>query len=218
MNPKENQMNFRTKSKKFKRHREDILNLRKQGLSYREISQELGCARSTVSYHCGKNSSEKQRVSSQTRNVLCRKVGSFKSRCTKGAWKTFSSKVKCFKRRSKGSKSGSRWRVKVNSQYTCADVVEKIGVKPVCYLTGKKIDVSDSRSYSLDHRVPVSRNGTNDLENLEICSIEANKAKADLTLDEFYKLCEDVLSWKKKCEKREARRKFFKDINKSKNK
>ena len=211
-------MNFRTKSKKYKRRREDILNLRKQGLSYGEISKEIGCARSTVSYHCGAGQREKSRVRAQRKNPLCRKVGAFKARCTKPAWRSFSSKIKCFKRRSKGSKAGSGWRVNVSSQYNCADVVEKIGTKPVCYLTGLKINVEEPTTYSLDHRVPVSKGGSNDLENLEICSIEANKAKADLTLDEFYKLCEDVLAWRKKCKKREARRKFFKDINKSKNK
>lgn len=210
-------MNFRTKSKKFKRRREDILNLRKQGLSYREICKELGCARSTVSYHCGKGQREKSRVSSQKRAPLCKKVGLFKSRCEPSSWKTFSSRVKCFKRRARGRKDAS-WRVNVKSQYSCADVVKKISAKPVCYLTGKKIDINDAKAYSLDHRIPVSKGGTNELENLEICSTSANKAKADLTLDEFYKLCEDVLAWRKKCQKREARRKFFKDINKSKNK
>ena len=88
----------------------------------------------------------------------------------------------------------------------------------MCYLTGSKINLDEPKAYSLDHRVPVAHGGSNELENLEICSVEANKAKADLTLDEFYKLCEDVLAWRKKCKKREARRKFFKDINKSKNK
>ncbi len=210
-------MNFRTKANKYKRHREDILNLRKQGLSYTEISQELGCARSTVSYHCGVGQKEKSRIRAKNKNPLCQKVGRFKARCTRSAWKNFSGKVKCFKRRSQG-KRRSGWRVKVKFQYTCADVIEKIGDKPVCYLTGAKIDVTDPTLYSLDHRVPVAKGGTNDLENLEICLTKANKAKADLTLDEFYKLCEDVLAWRKKCKKREARRKFFKDINKSKNK
>ena len=83
----------------------------------------------------------------------------------------------------------------------------------MCYLTGVKINVDQPKTYSLDHRVPVAHGGSNDLENLEICSLQANKAKADLTLDEFYKLGEDVLAWKKKGEKREARRKLFKDIN-----
>ena len=212
-------MNFRTKSKRYKRRREDILNLRKQGLSYGEISKELGCARSTVSYHCGAGQREKSRVRAQKKNPLCKKVGAFKARCTRASWRTFSSKVKCFKRRSKKRSGGhSTWRVNVGSQYTCADVVEKIGAKPVCYLTGVKIDIDEPEKYSLDHRVPVAHGGSNDLDNLEICSIQANKAKADSSLEEFYKLCEDVLAWKKKCEKREARRKFFKDINKSKNK
>ena len=207
-------MNFRTKANKYKRHREDILNLRKQGLSYREIAKELGCARSTVSYHCGVGQREKSRVRAKRKNPLCRKVGRFKARCTRSEWKTFSSKVKCFKRRSKRKPSDGAWRVKVTSQYTCADVIEKIGDKPVCYLTGVKIDVKDPSAYSLDHRVPVAKGGTNDLENLEICLTKANKAKADLTLDEFYKLCESVLAWRKKCQKREARKKFFKKINK----
>jgi len=206
-------MNFRSKTNNYNRRREDILRLRNQGLSYREICKEVGCARSTVSYHCGKNSSEKNRVISLTVSTLCKKVGSFKARCTKPAWRSFSSKIKCFKRRAKGRKASSGCRVNVSSQYTCADVVEKIGAKPVCYLTGKKLDIDASSSYSLDHRVPVSKGGSNDLENLEICSAEANKAKADLSLDEFYKLCEDVLAWRKKCKKREARRKFFRDIN-----
>ena len=211
-------MNFRTKSKRYKRRREDILNLRKQGLTYKEIQTELGCSKGTISYHCGQGQKEKARVAGQPKLPLCKKVGAFKSRCTKPAWRSFSSKIKCFKRRAKGSKAQSGWRVNVTSQYTCADVVDKIGAKPVCYLTGAKINVDEPTTYSLDHRVPVAHGGSNDLENLEICSIQANKAKADLTLDEFYKLCEDVLAWRKKCKKRKARRKFFKDINKSKNK
>tara|TARA_R110002110_G_scaffold50151_2_gene148643 strand:+ start:2732 stop:3367 length:636 start_codon:yes stop_codon:yes gene_type:complete len=211
-------MNFRTKSKRYKRRREDILNLRKQGLTYKEIQAELGCSKGTISYHCGTNQREKSKIRSQKKSPLCRKVGAFKARCTRASWRTFSSKIKCFKRRHKGSKGHSTWRVKVSSQYSCADVVEKIGTKPVCYLTGVKINVDEPKKYSLDHRVPVAHGGSNDLENLEICSLQANKAKADLTLDEFYKLCEDVLAWRKKCKKREARRKFFKDINKSKNK
>ena len=71
---------------------------------------------------------------------LCKKVGAFKSRCTKPAWRSFSSKIKVLQEASiKGAKGHSpEWRVNVSSQYTCADVVEKIGAKPVCYLTGVK--------------------------------------------------------------------------------
>ena len=205
-------MNLRSKKNKYKRRREDILSLRRQGLSYEQIRKELGCSKSTISYHCGKKQTEKTRVQNQSENHLCKKVNRFKSRCTKEAWRSFSSKVKCFKRRAKGSRRNpsTYWRVNVKKQYTCADVVEKIGNKPVCYLTGKKINLNKPSEYTLDHRVPASKGGKNELENLEICSYEANQAKSDLSLDEFYKLCEDVLSWRDKCRKRKRARRFRK--------
>jgi Response regulator containing a CheY-like receiver domain and an HTH DNA-binding domain len=37
-----------------KGYRKDILDLRKCGLSYKEIAQKIGCAKSTVSYHLSK--------------------------------------------------------------------------------------------------------------------------------------------------------------------
>ena len=220
-------MNLRTSKNKYRRRREDILSLRRQGLSYKQIQKELGCSKGTISYHCGKNQSEKKRANSLIPRPLCRKVTRFKSRCSRESWRNFSNKVKCFKRRNKGNKrtATTSWRVNVRKQYTCADVVEKIGVKPICYLTGKKINLDEPSEYSLDHRVPVSKEVGNELENLEICSHQANQAKADLTLDEFYKLCEDVLSWRDKCQKRmklknknKKLREFFKKTTPKKNK
>ena len=35
-------------------YRKDIIELRKCGLSYKEIAQKIGCAKSTVSYHLSK--------------------------------------------------------------------------------------------------------------------------------------------------------------------
>ena len=35
--------------------KKEILKLRKQGLTYNEIKERLGCAKSTISYHCRKN-------------------------------------------------------------------------------------------------------------------------------------------------------------------
>jgi|LULG01.1.fsa_nt_gb predicted transcriptional regulator len=205
-------MNLRSRKNKYKRRREDILSLRRQGLSYEEIKNTLGCSKSTISYHCGKKQTEKSRVKNQAENPLCKKVVRFKSRCTKDAWKSFASKVKCFKRRGRGRKGSAKnyWRVNVEKQYTCADVVEKIGNKPVCYLTGKKINLNKPSEYSLDHRIPTSKGGKNELDNLEICSYQANQAKSDLSLQEFYKLCEDVLAWRDKCKRRKNIRRFRK--------
>ena len=180
---------------KFKRRKEAILRLRKKGFSYKEIEEELGCSRSTISYHCGKSGSEKKRVKSQRRHPLCKKVGSFKARCNRSSWNSFRSKIKGFKRRANYE---NRHRVKVSRPYSCNDVIKKLGNKPRCYLTGKIINLNKTDSYNLDHIIPVSRGGTNELDNLEITCVEANAAKGNLTLKEFYSLCVKVLKWRDK--------------------
>lgn len=38
---------------------------------------------------------------------------------------------------------------------------------------------------TLDHRVPISRGGTNDYDNFRLCCRKCNGAKADMTEDEF---------------------------------
>ena len=40
---------------------ESIMDLRDKGMSYKEIKDELGCAKSTVSYHLGKGQKEKNK-------------------------------------------------------------------------------------------------------------------------------------------------------------
>ena len=128
---------------KYKRRREDILSLRRAGLSFKQIRAELGCSMSTISYHCGANKSEKKRVKAQEASPLSRKVGRFKARCTKQSWRNFRLKVKSFKKKQKGvGKARTDWRVhNVSKPYNCNDVVKKIGDNPVCYLTGRKIDL-----------------------------------------------------------------------------
>ena len=195
------------------------MRLREKGRSYKQISKILGCALSTISYHCGKNQSEKKRVQTASKergNDLGKKVGAFKARCSKEKWRCFRSKVKSFKKkkgnRAKHIRAGTYWRVhNLDENYNTHDVVNKIGANPVCYLTGKKIDLNDTPSYSLDHRVPTAKGGTNNLENLEVCATEVNRAKADLALDEFYKLCEDVLAWRDE-QKPRKQKKFIKKL------
>ena len=42
------------------RRKEDILELRYEGKSYKQIKKILGCSMSTISYHCG-NGNEKKK-------------------------------------------------------------------------------------------------------------------------------------------------------------
>jgi len=193
-----------TMPKPFKPRKAAILRLRKKGFSYRKIAKKLGCSKGTISYHCGKNNTEKKRVANQKKHkrfVLTKKVNNFKSKCTRAQWRSFRTKVKGFKRKKSYTKrrANTTWRVhNISTPYVVKDVVNKIGSKPICYLTGRKVDLNNTTSYTLDHRVPTTLGGTNDLENLEICCAEANHAKAGLSLEDFYALCEEILAWRDK--------------------
>lgn len=180
-----------------KRRKEDILKLRSEGKSYREIARELGCSRSLISYHCG-NGNEKRRSAKNNieRPILHRKISSFKC---KPYPKVLSIKLKGFKRHSKGARYKSDSKVNnISKNYSIKDVVDKISSNPVCYLTGKNIDLQNGSSYHLDHIIPTYKGGTNDLDNLGICIAEANQAKGTLSVEELYQLCELILAWRDK--------------------
>ena len=61
------------------------------------------------------------------------------------------------------------------------------------YLTGDKIDIYDTKSYHFDHIIPLSKGGSKSIDNLGICTKEANMAKYNLTKDEFVELCRKVV-------------------------
>lgn len=197
-------MNTRTPNKPFKARKKDILRLRKKGLSYRTIAKKLGCSKGTISYHCGKNQTEKKRVKKANKSRgynLSKKITAFKSKCTKAQYRAFRTKIKGFKRKrnAKNRNATSSWRVhNVSTPYTSEDVINKISSKPRCYLTGRKINLGNTTSFTFDHRVPTVKGGTNDLHNLEVCCTEANHAKAGLLLEDFYSLCEEILAWRDK--------------------
>ena len=61
----------------------------------------------------------------------------------------------------------------------------------LCALTGRKLD----RDAQLDHRLPRARGGSDEISNLRWVCKEVNLAKRDLTDDEFYHLCADMMMW-----------------------
>lgn len=77
-------------------------------------------------------------------------------------------------------------------RFTIQDVINKFGLNPVCYLTGRPIDYFNGANYHLDHIIPVSAGGLNSLENLQLASSEANSSKGPLSVDQFISLCHEV--------------------------
>jgi 5-methylcytosine-specific restriction endonuclease McrA len=126
--------------------------------------------------------------------ILIRKISTFKS-VRKLSQKEINSKQKS--RRILQMKMGQFFKNKKEgfqmSTFNVDQLLEKIGDNPKCYLTGKSIDLSKSRTYELDHIVPRSKGGTNDLDNCNIAIKEANRAKGDLLLEEFIDLCKNVI-------------------------
>lgn len=61
-----------------------------------------------------------------------------------------------------------------------------------CYLSGRPIDISDTRQWSLDHRNPKSRGGTNSINNMGVSSSIVNRSKQDMNVLEFIEMCIDV--------------------------
>lgn len=183
---------------KYNRVKLDILKLRSEGKTYNEIVKILGCSKSTVSYHCGDN--QKEKTTNRTNDLreqhrLIKKIDNFlraqiqeqkiQNHKQKKAGIYLSTKIQQFLNRETKHMSDQRFNRK--------DLIEKIGDKPKCYLTGKEIDLSISRSYHLDHIIPVSRGGDNSIDNCGIACREANNAKSDLMVDEFIELCKSVL-------------------------
>lgn len=185
------------------KHRDEILRLRAEGKTYKEIQELTGASKGTISFHCGKGQKQKSYIrnvkSKSTQHPFIKKIQRFQGR-----------EQKQNQLRIKKLKSKILLQNKINhfhyNRYTkeyskisfkIEDVINKFGTNPKCYLTGKSIDIYAPRTYNFDHIMPVSKGGDNSIDNLGICTKAANQAKSDLTLDEFYQLCEDVVNFKK---------------------
>lgn len=156
--------------------KDKIIHLRNEGKSYSEIQKELGCSKGSISYHCGDGQKEKykQRLKSSRKHlhaILKRKKDNFSifrgKRFVKGKREslTFSSK----------------------------EFIHKLESNPFCYLTGRKIDLWQPKTYQCDHIMPLSRGGNSNLDNLGLTCKEANMAKSGMTKEEFLLLCQEVL-------------------------
>ena len=159
--------------------KEQILTLRKEGKTLFEIKQTLNCSFSTVAYHLY----EKTRVSTLRRiNPETKKKYALTTNAI-----LYSKYIQFFR-------AGHRRKITTSPTFSFEELKQIVGSQPTCYLTGQPINLTEPRTLSLDHKLPVSRGGDNSTDNLGICSSTANRVKSDLTESELIQFCQQVLS------------------------
>jgi hypothetical protein len=167
--------------------KDKILELKSQGLSHRQVSEILDCTKSSVSYNWNTEVREKDKkrrdeyVKNNSLKIKLRKKLDSMDRAER---KKLCSKSLDFQKRG----------VKYNRlPFTFEDLFEKLLESPYCHLTGKKLNVSKPSTYTLDHIMPVTRGGTKHLDNVGPATLDANRAKNNMTVDEFIAFCKSVL-------------------------
>jgi 5-methylcytosine-specific restriction endonuclease McrA len=66
-----------------------------------------------------------------------------------------------------------------------------------CAMSGRTLT---PESASLDHIVPLSRNGSHELSNLWVVDHQVNLAKGTLTVEEFMGLCQEIVNHRSNCD------------------
>lgn len=181
--------------------KEDILKLRKEGKSYNEIQNLLGCSKGTISYHCGENQKDKtkKRQNNRRKNILLSKTDRFKYRFKKEIFEDLKDSknrkdvvegIRKFQKRDNSVRKNVNKNIK--KTFSWEDVVERFGEKTVCYLSGEELNLFEN-DYQLDHIIPASRGGCNGFENLGILHKTVNSMKHSLTPEELINWCKKIL-------------------------
>jgi len=176
------------------KYKDDVIRLHSQGVSDWDICKELGCQWGAVQCFLRPGYKEKRR------EYYKRTSGSLKGIFTRKVCK-FQRPYQEPKNRAKVHTDYILFFIKVNtfkqghlmSNLTTKQVYDKYGDSTKCYLTGEHIDLTKPRTYHFDHKVPRSRGGEATIDNLGICTGQANRAKQDLTPEEFLEFCRKVL-------------------------
>ncbi len=191
--------------------KEQILKLYADGMTNSvEIAAIVGCSRNLPLYYINyEHSRKEQNINQAKRRVkehpYHKKIRAFKYNHYKKL-KIITSKNRnsfnrmaynkihrfCLQSRSKNKNYMYK---ETKPDFTIQDIINKFGETPKCYLTGSEFDIYDIKSYSFDHIIPVTRGGTNTIDNLGICTRQVNLSKSDMTPDEYMNLCKKVLEY-----------------------
>ena len=166
------------------------------GLSNRAISKECDCTEKMVEFYLNRLMSKvnhkrrktpaykaKHKPRSKIPKYFIDRVTSFKKRKSETAEEKY---TKVLKRRIYTFTKG-------NNMFTPKELLEKISKEPKCWITGKSIELKDTSSWQLDHKVPKSQGGENTLENCDIATKDANSCKGPLLMEDFISICIQTL-------------------------
>lgn len=175
----------------------DLIDYYNQCKSYQQTCEKFKCAKSTVYYHVSVNGKsqnvERNRRFRSNTEPLKIKFEKFINRTYTEKENKIQNSIKraIYDKISDFQRKGFTMS---NNKFTYEDLINKIGTNPKCYLTGETIDLSNPKTYQLDHIIPISKGGTNTLDNLGICTREANIAKHNMTPEQFIELCKKVVA------------------------
>lgn len=192
-------------------YKDQIIKLRSEGYSYREIARKLKCAKSTVARYSNSNNEEKAKEwkkENSDRDKVYHKIDNFhnnrhKDKEIKPEEETepktsVSTRVNQKIQGFVGNKQGRGRRYKMlkrtPSTFGIKDIEIKFNDTGECYLSGRKLDWEKTTEWHLDHIVARSKGGSNTLDNCGIACKEANLAKSNLDIGELLELCEDILT------------------------
>lgn len=172
--------------------RDEVKRLHNEGKTQKEIALLLKCSIATACYHLNDNfrkrHNEKNRLRSRaTLTLLHGKLLNFKNK------RYVLKLVKDIVNKNLTQKLYQFNKTKGEKMTNLEQLIKKIGDKPTCYLSGRSIDLEDSKSYHLDHIHPLSRGGDNSIDNCDIACRSANQSKHDMTVEEYLRLCQEVL-------------------------
>lgn len=174
----------------------EILKLRSQGLGYSTIAKILGYAKSTVIYHC--NDNQKSKAKNRQKKYINKHPYLSKIRAFKYKKQTKTTQKLITKNQKLLTDKVNNFKTKRGDypmqDFSVTDLINKFGENPKCYLTGQPIDIYQPKTYQFDHKIPSSRGGDNSLDNLGICTKQANQAKSDMTEQELIELCKSILT------------------------
>lgn len=184
---------------------EKILKLRSEGKSYRQIQKILNCSKGTVSYFLGKGQKDKAKNRMRSlrtkQHPFIRKLENFiqiNNRSIQNIKLPLHKKRKLIQLKLETFFKDRNTGKYMKPTITFEEVINKLGTNPICYLTGVSIDIDKPRTYAFDHIIPRSRGGENTIENLAICTKQANQAKFDMTPEEFISFCKKVVEYNNK--------------------